>query len=270
MQGDVDQLKERTKAVWSLGDYVKIAARIEPAARAVVDACAVSPGQAVLDVAAGNGNVAVLAARAGASVVASDITPAMVELGRMRTRAEGLDVEWVEADAEDLPFEGERFDRVLSTFGAMFAPRPEVMARELFRVTRPGGVVGMANWPPGGFQGEMFELMNRYAPPPPEELPRPVEWGREEVVRERLGPLAASVEAERRTLRWEFDDPEDGWSFFGEAAGPSVALRRSLDEEGLEALRGEFLELVRRWNRAGGGPVAIDAEYLLVVARKRG
>ena len=270
MEAEVREVKERTKAIWSLGDYVKIAARIEPAAREVVDACAVSPGQAVLDVAAGNGNVAVLAARAGARVVASDLTPAMLELGRMRTRAEGLDVEWVEADAEDLPFEDERFDCVLSTFGAMFAPRPEVAARELFRVARPGGVMGMANWPPGGFQGEMFELMNRYAPHPPEGVPRPVEWGRKEVARDRLGPYAASIAAERRTLRWEFESPDDAWSFFGDSAGPSIALRRSLDERQLEALHGEFLDLVGRWNRAGGGPVTIDAEYLLVVARKPG
>ena len=263
-------LKERIKTVWELGDYVKVAQRIEPAARALVEACAVSPGQEVLDVAAGNGNVAVLAARAGARVVASDFVPAMLELGRMRTDAEGLDVEWMEADAEALPFEDERFDDVLSSFGAMFAPRPEVAAHEMLRVARAGGTVGMANWPPGGFQGEMFGLMNSYGPPTPEGVPRPVEWGREAVARERLGPLAASLDTQRRTLRWEFESPEDMWSFFGEHAGPSVALRQSLDDARLESLRREFLDLVGRWNRADDGTVAIDAQYLVVVAHKRG
>ena len=269
MQADVGELKERTKAAWELGDYVKVAQRLEPAARELVDACAVSAGQEVLDVAAGNGNVAVLAAREGASVVASDLTPAMVELGRMRTETEGLAVEWVEADAEALPFGDERFDAVLSVFGAMFAPRPEVAAREMLRVARSGGTVGMANWLPDGFQGEFFDLMNRYGPPPPEGVPRPVEWGREEVARERLA-LAASVEAQPRTLRWEFESPEEAWTFFGEAAGPSVALRRSLDQARLESLRSEFLALVGRWNLAGDATVAIDADYLLVIAHRRG
>ena len=270
MDVDVAQLKEREKAVWALGDYVKVAARLEPAARELVDACAVSAGQAVLDVAAGNGNVSVLAAREGAAVVACDITPAMVELGRMRTRTEGLDVEWVEADAEDLPFEDARFDCAASTFGAMFAPRPEVAARELVRVVRPGGTVGMANWSPGGFQGEMFDLMRRHGPPTPEGVPRPTEWGEEAVARARFEGLGTTVAVEPRTLLWAFDSPHDMWTFFGDHAGPAVALREWLDEEAAQQLRAEFVDLVERWNRAEDGSVAIDAEYALVVARRRG
>jgi ubiquinone/menaquinone biosynthesis C-methylase UbiE len=125
----------------------------------------------VLDVAAGNGNLAVLAAREGAAVVASDLTPAMLELGRMRTEGERLGVEWVEADAEALPFEDERFDCAASVFGAMFAPRPEVAARELVRVVRPGGTIGMANWTPAGFIGQWFQVATGYGPPFPEDLP---------------------------------------------------------------------------------------------------
>jgi ribosomal protein L17 len=138
--------------MWSEGNYPAIAEVLMPVARALVDACAISAGQEVLDVAAGTGNVAVVAAEEGASVVASDLTPTLIDLGRARSAEAGLDIEWVEADAEALPFEDARFDCVTSTFGAMFAPRPEVVARELFRVVRPGNTVGMANWTPEGFQ----------------------------------------------------------------------------------------------------------------------
>jgi SAM-dependent methyltransferase len=267
---DIGAIKENARSVWSRGDYIKLAQRLEGAAGELVDECAISAGQEVLDVAAGNGNVAVLAAREGAAVVASDLTPAMVELGHMRTETEGLDVEWVVADAEELPFEDARFDCVASTFGAMFGPRPEVVAAELFRVVRPGGTVGMANWPPDGFQGDLFAIMTRYGPPLAPDLPRPSEWGREEVVRARFRSLAGSVRAERRTLRWSFANLDEAWSFFGETAGPSIALRESLDEDALARIRQEFDELVGRYNRAPGESVEVDAEYLLVVARRRG
>jgi SAM-dependent methyltransferase len=147
-----------------------------------------------------------------------------VELGRARTAAEGLDVEWVVADAEALPFEDDRFDCAASVFGAMFAPRPEVVARELFRVVKPGGTVGMANWGPYGSQGELFALQNNYAPPPPEGVPWPREWGLEESVQERLGPFASSLQMERRTVVFSFDSFEHAMQTFG-AAGPSAAAR---------------------------------------------
>lgn len=267
---DLGAIKDTVREIWSRGDYVKLAERLESAAREVVDGCAISAGQVVLDVAAGNGNAAVLAAREGAAVVASDLTPAMVELGRMRTETEGLDVEWVVADAEELPFEDERFDCVTSVFGAMFAPRPDVAAREMFRVVRPGNTVGMANWTPDGFNGRFFELAASYAPPPPADMPRPTEWGLEEVVRERLGPLAGSLVVEPRHLRWSFADPDESFRFFAETAGPSVTLMGMLDDEGRGALRRDFLALVEQWNGASDGSVEVDAEYLLVVARRRG
>jgi len=255
--------------MWSRGDYSALAERIESAAQEVVDGCAISAGQEVLDVAAGNGNAAVLAAREGAAVVASDLTPAMVELGRARTEEEGLDVEWTVADAEELPFEDERFDCVTSVFGAMFAPRPEVVAREMFRVVRPGNTVGMANWTPDGFNGQYFDIASGYAPPPPKDVPRPVDWGREEVVRERFGDLAGSILVEPRFVRWSFADAEEGFRFYG-GTGPSLALMDMLDEDARGRLRDEFAELVDRFNTATDGSVEIDAEYLLVVARRRG
>src|ERR687894_783822 len=183
---DYAQMKETAATLWGLGEYEKIARIILPASRSLIDACAISAGQEVLDVAAGNGNLALLAAEEGADVVACDIAPAQVELGRARTEAEGVDVEWVEADAEELPFEDDRFDCAASVFGAMFAPRPEVAAREMFRVVKPGGTVGMANWGSFGMQGEVFEVLMSYGPPPPEGVPAPREWGDEEIARQRL------------------------------------------------------------------------------------
>src|SRR5438270_1614732 len=147
---DIDALKERTKLVWALGDYTEIARLTGQAAQPLVDACAVSAGQEALDLAAGSGNVALAAAAEGARVIASDITPAMLELGRRRSSEAGFEIEWVEADAEELPFADASFDCVLSAFGAMLAPRPDVMAREAFRVLRPGGTFGMTAWTPEG------------------------------------------------------------------------------------------------------------------------
>src|SRR3954454_13172092 len=201
----VSHMKQRTAEAWGLGDYARIAQLILPVSRALVDACAISAGQEVLDVAAGNGNLTVLAGEEGAGVVAVDFSPAQVELGKARTAEEGLDVEWHVADAEELPFEDDRFDCAASVFGAMFAPRPEKVAKELFRVVKPGGTVGMANWGPYGAQGEMFECMGRYGPPLPEGVPNPRQWGLEEVVEERLGQYASSLQLERVTTRFEFD-----------------------------------------------------------------
>ncbi len=256
--------------MWSEGNYPAIAEVLLPVARALVDACAISAGQELLDVAAGTGNVAVLAAEEGASVVASDLTPALIELGRARSAEAGLDIEWAEADAEALPFEDARFDCVTSSFGAMFAPRPEVVAREMFRVVRPGNTVGMANWTPEGFQGQLFARRSRYGPPLPEGVPPAGDWGREEVVRERFDGLAATVDLERRTVPFEAESPEALWSFFEENAGPAVMARKMLPETTYAEMREDGLALVREWNTAGDRSVVIDAEYLLVVARRRG
>ena len=268
-QAAVDQLKQRSAEAWGLGDYGKIAALILPVSRALVDACAISAGQEVLDVAAGNGNLTVIAGEEGASVVASDFAPAQVELGRARTAAEGLDVEWVVADAEELPFEDDRFDCAASVFGAMFAPRPDRVASELFRVVKPGGTVGMANWGPYGSQGELFELMSRYGPPLPEGVPNPREWGLEEVVRGRLGPYASSLQAERVSTHWEFDSIEAAMQTFG-SAGPSVAARAAMSQDQLQRMGAEAYELMQRHNQATDGRVVVEPEYLQVVARKRG
>ena len=265
---DYAALKEGTKALWSLGNYSELEKYTLPASQALVDACAVSAGQEVLDVAAGTGNLALLAAAEGARVVASDLTPTLIERGKQRTAENGVEIEWVEADAEDLPFDDERFDCTASVFGAMFAPRPDQAARELFRVTRPGNTVGMANWTPDGFMGRMFHLFNEYLPRPA-GLPTPVEWGREEVVRERFNELAGSLELEHRTAPYRFDSVNSLLGFM-ENAGPQVAAKQALGPERYDEVMRRFRDIVAEFNQADGDAVSIDAEYLLVVARKRG
>jgi SAM-dependent methyltransferase len=264
----VEQVKEQIRESWTLGNYGEIARVILPASQALVDACAISAGQEVLDVAAGNGNLALLAAREGAAVVASDLSPAQVELGRARTAEEGYDVEWLVADVEDLPFDDGRFDCAASVFGAMFAPRPEVAASEMFRVVKPGGTVGLAAWTPGGFQGEVFALGNRYVPMP-EGAPRGSMWGEEDIVRGRFGQLASSIEFERRSIRHEWDSPE-GFFEFSRNAGPTVARAQALSEGDRAAMKAEILGVIDKFNQASDGSVAIENEYLVTVARKRG
>jgi SAM-dependent methyltransferase len=265
---DLESFKERQAAAWGLGEYSSLSRILAPAARELCDACAVSAGQEVLDVAAGDGNFALACAYEGASVVASDLSPEMIRRGRERAAADGYEVEWVEADAEDLPFEDGRFECAGSVFGAIFAPRPEVAARELFRVVRPGNTVGLAAWAPGSFPIQLFEVSRRYVPPPP-ELPDAVEWGDEDTVRARLEGLAGTLDIERRSLDWEFESAEALVEMLERDAPMQVAARSVLSEEQLEAMHGDYLDLVRRLS-GGEGPVAIAAEYVLIVARKRG
>jgi SAM-dependent methyltransferase len=265
---DVDAIKERNRWMWGLGDYAALSEALRPAAEALADACAVSAGQEVLDVAAGDGNFALACAREGASVVASDLAPGMVERGRARSEAEGYDVEWVEADVEALPFEDGRFDCVGSVFGAMIAPRPRVVAEELFRVVRPGGTVGMTAWTPEGFSAELFRLGRSYAPPAGDQ-PLSDEWSIEENVRERFDGLAARFDLDVRKLVWRADSPEELVAMLGTSAPPWVAAKQNLPPERWESLVGEALELARRW--AGDStPIELENEYALIVARKRG
>ena len=263
-----EEAKARTRAVWAMGDYDPVANMLLPAAQDLLDACAVSAGQEMLDVGAGTGNLALLAAEEGASVVASDLTPEMVEKGRARTQAAGVDVEWVVADAEDLPFEDERFDCAASVFGAIFAPRPEVMIKEMFRVVRPGNTVGLTAWGDYGIQAEIFAVFDEYRPET--EFPPPRLWGDPAVAEERLAPYANQVRAEKASIPWEFDSWDQGWAAFS-GNGPLVALRGLVGDEVFAELRGKVEDVVKRHN--GGtldGPLSLPAEYLRIVARKRG
>ena len=265
---EFDEVKDRMRFVWAQGNYPEVAKLLWPAAEAIVEACGVTGGMRVLDVAAGNGNVAVAAARRGASVVASDITPKLVELGRERTQAEGLDVEWREADAEDLPFEDGGFDVVTSAFGAMFAPRAAHTARELIRVTKPGGKVGVTAWRPDGPVGRTLQISAKYMPPPPEGVDSPLSWGDEATVRERFDPVASSVECVGGSITWSFSSIEEDkeWS---EANIPPVAVAKALlPPETYEQFAAENIALIEEINTATDGTILYDSEYLLTVATK--
>jgi len=264
---DVEQIKQGARVNWGKGDYSGLSEVLRPAAQALCDACAVGAGQEVLDVAAGDGNFALACAFEGASVVASDISPGMVERGRVRAEAEGYDVEWVEADAEELPFEDGRFECVGSVFGAVMAPRPDVVAEQLFRVVRPGNTVGLVAWVPDGTAREIFEIGRKYAPP--SDAPTHDQWGVEDTVRERFGPYANTIEMERRVLQFAADSPEAFVEHMERHSPMQVAAKEAMPADTYTQMRGDFVDLVRGW-AGGDGAFSVDAEYLVVVARKRG
>jgi 2-polyprenyl-6-hydroxyphenyl methylase/3-demethylubiquinone-9 3-methyltransferase len=261
--------------MWALGDYHRFATELVwELGPVLVAACGISAGHRVLDVAAGTGNVAIRAAEAGARVVASDLTPENFEAGRREARALGVEVKWVEADAEALPFDDGEFDVVTSSFGAMFAPDHQAVADELVRVCRPGGTVGMANFTPDGLGAEFFGVFAPYAPAPaPGALP-PVLWGSEEHVRELFGDRVSSLDLTRREYVERMPGGPGAYrDFVKETFGPVIALYGSLADqpERAAALDRAFLEFATRANRgASGGPAEYSYEYLLVVARRHG
>jgi SAM-dependent methyltransferase len=263
---NVEQLKERMKDFWALGDYPAVARRFEGVADALVAACDIGPGDRVLDVAAGNGNVAVAAARTGARVTASDFAPALIAQGKARTRALGLDVRWDEADAEALPYEDAAFDAVTSAFGLMFAPRPELATAEAFRVVRPGGAVGLTSWTPDGFTGQVTALLGEYLPVPMGTA-HPIDWGIEATCRRRLAAHADAVELARGTVTWEFTSRAETLAWLEGSFGALIAARRALGDRYAE-LRDRLGALIDEWNRADDGSVRVPAAYLLVVARR--
>jgi ubiquinone/menaquinone biosynthesis C-methylase UbiE len=270
---DDPDLKARHRAMWAAGDFPKVAAQtVAEVGPALVAAAGVGPGQRVLDVAAGSGNTAIPAARAGADVVASDLTPELFDAGRADAAAAGVELEWVEADAEALPFEDAAFDVVLSSFGAMFAPRHQVVADELLRVVRPGGTIGMANWTPAGVVGQFFLTLAPFMPPPPPGFVPPVLWGVEDHVRELFGDRVADLRFERRLQTVErFADPAAYIEFYRENFGPTIVAYAATadDPERRAALDAAMLDFATRTNLGGPGePARYAFEYLLVLARR--
>jgi ubiquinone/menaquinone biosynthesis C-methylase UbiE len=256
--------------MWALGDYDRFArATVWELGPVLVEACGIRRGQHVLDVAAGTGNVAIRAAMAGARVVASDLTPEHFQAGRRAAAAAGVDLEWIEGDAEALPFDDGSFDVVTSCFGAMFAPNHQTVADELARVCRPGGTIGMMNFTPEGTGGEFFALLAPYAPAPPSDADPPLLWGQEAHVRMLFGNRVSQLTASRRTYIERAPSPEDYCHLFEKTFGPLVAIRGGLEgvPERQADLDRAFLEAVIRWNKGqSAGPVEIAYEYLLVIA----
>jgi ubiquinone/menaquinone biosynthesis C-methylase UbiE len=264
---DATSIKDAIRWMWSLGDYGALAEHLEPHAIEIAHRCGIHHGSLVLDVAAGNGNFAIAAARLGATVVATDLTPSMVELGRSRTSDLGLQIEWLEADAEDLPFPGSQFDVVASVFGAMFAPRPEQVAAELFRVTKVGGLVGMANYGQKGFLPRFTALLNAYGPAAPPGTPSAFEWGDRDEVHRRFAGRTSAIEVYPQTLSFHFDSLEAGWQFWKDTNPPLIALLTMLTPERRAELTEEAKRMFAELNRSGSG-LTLESDYLQVLARK--
>lgn len=253
--------------MWSLADYPSLAEVLEPHAEALADACKIEPGATVLDVAAGNGNFALAAARHGASVTATDLTPRMIELGRARTSIVES-IEWSEADAEQLPFADASYDVVASVFGAMFAPRPQLVASEMFRVAKPGGLVAMANYSPGGYLGRLADLMASFSAHPAFELPSPFAWGDEDELRRRFADLASSIEVRHRTLYFESGSIEGLVEFWERTNAPLAALKSMLPAETYAKVLAQKAHLIEELNESRDGAVKLGSPYILVLASK--
>jgi SAM-dependent methyltransferase len=262
------ELKARHRTMWASGDYPSIAAELIPAlGPELVAACGVAPGSRVLDVGAGAGNAAIAAALTGGAVTASDLTPELFETGRRNAATARVELDWVEADAEALPFDTGAFDVVLSCVGAMFAPRHRAAANELVRVCAPGGTIGMINWTPEGFLGHLFRTLGPFAPPPPPGAQPPPLWGNEDHVRELFGDRVGELDMRRRQIVFDrCRDPGVFREYWKRNYGPTIAVYRfnAADPERTAALDAAFLDFLRTWQRGGRW----EAEYLLVTARK--
>ena len=271
MSIDVSGIKQGQKAMWTAGDYPEVARRIASVGEYVAERAGAREGIELLDVATGSGNVSVPAARMGAKVTGLDLTPKLLDAQRERAAAEGVQVELVEGDAEELPFEADAFDRVTSCFGVMFAPRQKLAAEELVRVTRSGGTIVVAAWTPEGVLGQTFRITGSYMPPPPPELKPPMMWGEEEHVRGLFAGTEAVPAFERRVVPFAAESIDAWMAEDEEKLGPSVMAKAVLEPQGRWAdLRGELRELYERLNEADDGSLLVGAEYLVTVAQLPG
>jgi len=259
-----DVLTARAQSTWTSGDFGRIAPSYERGAAEFIARLELEPGDELLDVACGTGNLALPAARAGATVTGLDIAPNLITQAKARAAEEQQSILFDVGDAEALPYADHEFDIAVSMFGAMFAPRPERAAAELIRVVRPGGRIAMANWTPMGFIGEVLKTTQHYAPPPAGML-HPLQWGTEYAVHERLGPGARSIETRQRLIAFEFPlDPVAVVNEFITWYGPMLRAYASLDFAGRNALRHDLETLWTENNRATDGTTYVESEYLEV------
>ncbi len=265
------ELKTRHRKMWASGDYpTMVETFLLPLGPRLVKACGIEPGMRVLDVAAGTGNASLPAAGTGAEVTASDLTPELLQAGRARAESDGLTLEWAEADAENLPFEDESFDVVMSSIGAMFAPHHQEVADELVRVCRPGGTIGLLSWTPEGMIGALFRAMGPFAPPPPPGAQPPPLWGSEEHVAELFGDRVELATSERDVLEvTAFERPRDYGEHFKAYYGPTIAARANAAKDGREQ---EFDAAVDafcdEWNLGTPERARFEQEYLVSVGRR--
>ena len=265
---EMETLKTRLKATWEAGDFAEIASNIETTAEAFVDGLDIRPGMKVLDVACGSGNLALFAARKGADVTGIDIAANLIESAKKRAAAEGLDIKFEQGDAEAMPYEDDSFDLVMTMFGAMFAPRPDVTASELVRVCKPGGRIAMANWTPTGHAGEMFKLATKYIPPP--NMPPPVLWGVPAEVQQRFGDKVENLTMTPRLADMVFPfGPAEVVEHFKRYFGPTIMAFKAIPPEQHEAYRSDMEALWTSNNTKDDGTTHVKGEYLEVIATKK-
>lgn len=266
---DLAAVTKIQQGIWSKGDFAMVAGMVNHASENLAEALEILPDERVLDVAGGSGNGALAAARrAWGNTVGSDFVPALLERARERAAAERLDVEFVEADAQDLPFEDASFEVTMSIFGAMFAPDQAKTASELLRVTKPGGRVGMANWTAEGVVGEMFQVIGKHSGPPP-GVESPLRWGSEDRVRELFGDAVSEIRFERLISRQPFRSADHYIEFFRTYFGPTQTAYERVGPEGEGALTDDLRSLLNGANRAGERAMVLEAEYLQLIATKR-
>jgi len=264
MMGVMDSVKIRLKSIWTAGDYDRFSRFLEGGAREFYEHLDIAPGCKLLDVACGSGQLALMAAKDGVEVTGVDIVGNLVARARARAQAEGLQAKFEEADAEALPFDDASFDVVVSVIGAMFAPRPQLVAREMLRVCEPGGTIAMANWTPQGFVGQMFKTISKFIAP--SGMPSPVLWGDESTVRERLGYGLSQLSLTRRQYLFNYPfPPSEVVEFFRLYYGPTNRAFASLDAGEQAQLRQDLEMLWTAHNRAGAGCTTVLAEYLEII-----
>ena len=268
MTPEMSALKTRLRATWESGDYRVIAKYLERGALEFFDRLGIPPGSTLLDVACGAGQLSLPAARKGIRVTGLDLASNLVELARASAAAEGLVVEFDQGDAESLPYADGSFDAVMSLIGSMFAPRPELVAAEMVRVCRRDGRIVMGNWTPGSHVGQMFKVIGTHVPPPP-GFPSPLQWGDEDVVRQRFGSSLRTLTFTQHLYPMEYPfPPEQVADLFIEYYGPTHRAHASLDEPGRAALRDDLIALWSRNNTASGGHTLVLSEYLVVDGRR--
>jgi ubiquinone/menaquinone biosynthesis C-methylase UbiE len=265
---NLSAIKERQQQTWTSGDYARIGNLLVLMGERLCEATDLRAGERVLDVATGSGNTAISAARRFCEVTGSDYVPELIEAARKRADAEGLDIDFEVGDAEDLPYGDDSFDAVLSTVGAMFAPDQERTASELLRVCKPGGRIGLANWTPDGFIGNMFRTVGKHFPPPAGIKPPPL-WGTEERLRELFGESVFSLQTKRRSYVFRYPSAQHYVGYFREYYGPTLKAFEALDPVGQEALERDLRSLVEDWNVSGDETMVVPSDYLEVVAVRR-
>jgi ubiquinone/menaquinone biosynthesis C-methylase UbiE len=265
---DFATIKSRQQAAWSSGDYAVVGTTLQIVGEQLCETLDLRAGQSVLDVAAGNGNVTLAAARRGGEVTSTDYVPALLERGRARAAAEGLSIVMQEADAEALPFADASFDVVVSTFGVMFTPNQDKAAAELIRVCKPGGKIGLANWTPDGFIGQLFKTIGKHVPPP-SGVKSPALWGTRARMTELFGTKAASVAAVSRFFNFRYRSAENWVDVFKTYYGPVHKAFAALPEAGQASLRADLLALVGQFNCSRDATMVVPSEYLEIAITKR-